>query len=248
LWLDIATHAGLDVRAVADLDALFEPSFRRVVDSRPNVPDALASRLYASPPTSIEALKPLTQSASQAGCTNDRLKGKWLGSLTSDRHPAEVARRDELLEIWRQAGVWLHPDGRIEDVLAVEGHADPPTLRQRAESHPGLDDAARWAAFQLSTAEDEFDLLGVEVERIATALLTELRTQPHQEFYAPVGPGAETDSRLVRVEPVAGKHRLTVVKPEKWAGFWLEVDRATPLEQFVLSPPDGSLPPSGAFE
>lgn len=248
LWLDIATLVGLDVRAIADLDAILDGSFRRVVDQRPGVREALALQLYAENETSHEAIRPLLHAAGNAGAADNRAKAQWIASLHQAEDVAATSRRDTLLAIWADAGVWLHPEGTIEDALRLSSHSDAPTLRRRAEEHTGLDKAALWAAFRLKTDADEFDLLGLEVERIATTLLAELRTTPDRRFTAPIGSNSESDSRLVQIEPLEHTHRLTVAAPEKFAGYWLEVDRDTPLSGYVLHPPSEGAPSEGTAD
>jgi hypothetical protein len=103
-----------------------------------------------------------------------------------------------------------------------------------------IDDVVHWAGYDLDPSGDVFELLCVSVEHIAHTLLEALRLSPNEQFFRPVGSTAESDARIVAVCPVAetGKHRITVVAPTQFAGYWVEFDRETPPSALLLQEPD----------
>lgn len=108
-----------------------------------------------------------------------------------------------------------------------------------AAAQPGaIDDAASWCAYKLDPAGEVRLLLDVAVEEIAHNLMEALRTDPTASFSAPMGPSAESDSRLVDVANVGpGQHRITVKVPKDFAGWWLEFSRDTPASALQLNAP-----------
>ncbi|MFJ3498877.1 ATP-dependent nuclease [Streptomyces sp. NPDC086091] len=236
MWLDVATHAGLNVRTIADLDSLFNDRFRRVMDNRPGMKKDLGRLLFASPPTNHEALKPLTQAAGTEGAKTEKTKSAWLAGLSAGEPGGYFHRRDQILSIWKTAGVYLHPQGRVEDALELSDHADPRTLAERAHQHDGLQAAALWSAFQTNTDGDEFYLLGLEVERIATHILREEKITPEGSAttYSYLAP---EDKKIVDVMKLGSRFRLTVKRPTRWAGYWIEVDRGMALDNYTLQKP-----------
>lgn len=70
LWSELARAAGLDVRAVADLDAALAPEVQRVMDAAPDVVAAYRRELAAEPPTTSKC-HPTT-----AGCHECCFRGK----------------------------------------------------------------------------------------------------------------------------------------------------------------------------
>jgi hypothetical protein len=61
MWFEIARKLGLDVRAVADLDALFTQDLQRSLNDIPEVRDAYTQRLAAQPPTTKMVLASIVQ-------------------------------------------------------------------------------------------------------------------------------------------------------------------------------------------
>jgi hypothetical protein len=117
LWFEIARKLGLDVRAVADLDAVFDASVRRTMDATPEVVDRYRTELGLEPARTAGALTDLQARMSREQINPDpRSKAEWLAALAGDGH---AVRRDQLLVIWRDAGLWLHPQGRLEQVLNI---------------------------------------------------------------------------------------------------------------------------------
>jgi hypothetical protein len=67
------------------------------------------------------------------------------------------------------------------------------------------------------------------------------RDEPGSEYNYPIGGPESSDARLVRVEPIGnGNHRVTVIKPDEFAGYWLEFSRDTATSALMLAKPDGS--------
>ncbi|QKZ19924.1 ATP-binding protein [Streptomyces chartreusis] len=237
LWFEICSNIGLDVRGVADLDSCFAPEVKRVMDSNRQVVDGYLNDLAIDPPTTSNALHQLITAMDSDGVDKDpKSRATWLASRVPSGSGNEI-RKHRLLAIWRKAGLWLHPQGTLEDVLSLETKGAEQARRAAEESGP-IDQVADWCAYRLDLMGDVFTLLGVAVEKIAHSLMEAQRLDPDIEFQAPVGPSAETDARLVRVEPTEpGFHRLTVIAPREFAGYWLEFSRDTPSSGLVLQPP-----------
>jgi hypothetical protein len=235
LWFEIATKLGCDVRAVADLDALFDSSVARAMDTRPGVSERYRSELGLEPATTAEALRPVqARMARDHVGAEPRSKAEWLAELTGDGHEA---LRDNLLGIWRDSGLWLHPQGRLEQVLGITDKGGDKA--RAAAANPGpIDDVASWASYKLDPQGEVALLLGVEVERIAQNVIRELRLDAGAQLTTPPGPSAESDARLVDIQPLGdGKHRLTVKRPVAFQGWWMDFSRDTPASQFTLSEP-----------
>jgi hypothetical protein len=236
LWFEIATKLSLDVRAVADLDALFDAAVRRAMDARPDVTQRYQKELGVEPPTTVEALKSIQERMGNEGVdANPRAKAEWLTDLEGDGH---ANRRNQILQIWRDAGLWLHPQNRLEHVLGLEDKGI--SGARHAASEPGeIDAVAAWAAYHLDPTGDIKILLGAAVERIAHHIVEALRLEPERQFNAPVGPTAAVDDQLVDVTPIGnGGHRLTVKVPDEFAGYWVEFTRDTPPSSLTLGPPN----------
>ncbi|MFC4050006.1 ATP-dependent endonuclease [Actinomadura syzygii] len=243
IWLDMATLVGLDARAVSDLDSIFDPSMQATVDRRSGVQEDLRNSFLADPAKTSEVLQPIRHEAKKRKLeSKPDVRARWLAGLevSCDDDRVYALRRDALLDVWRSAGVWLHKDGRLEDALGLgtEIHnVRAKALIKRVKEHSGLDAVAKWASYQLDVSVSEFETLCVEVERIAQNLLREHRVNPGVWATAPVGPTSETDSKLVQVEAIEGRYKITVLKPLKWVGYWMHVGRETPLNEWVLKPP-----------
>lgn len=237
LWFEVASAAGLDVRAVADLDACLAPEVQRVMDKNPAVVSAYRTELAVEPPKTSNVLRPLLDAMNDASVPSDpKSRAVWLAKSVPSNTGWE-ARRDKLAAIWRSAGLWLHEQGTLEDVLgiSVKGREAAATA---ASSVGDIDPVAAWCAYVLDPLGDVETLLNAAVERIAHSIMEALRVNPHIEFRVPVGGSGDADARLVRVEPTgSGSHKLTVLKPDEFAGFCLEFSRDTPSSQLVLRPP-----------
>src|SRR5262249_37445817 len=152
-------------------------------------------------------------------------RAKWLAQPPAGT--GHEARVKKLISIWRDAGFWLHEQGTLEDVLGINDKTVEKA--QAAAEQPGaIDSAAQWCAYKLDTSGDIADLLGVAGERIAHDIMEAQRDVPGSEYNHPVGGPESSDARLVRVESIGGgKHRLTVIKPDEFAGYSLEFSRDT---------------------
>jgi hypothetical protein len=240
LWFEIARAAGLDVRAVADLDACLAPEVQRVMDSADDVVTRYRQDLAAEPAKTSTVIRPLIDAMNAAGVATDpKSRAKWLASGVPSGS-GWSSRREKLLAAWRDAGLWLHAQGTLEDVLGigVKGRE----AAQVAAATPGeIDAVAFWCAYTLDPLGDVHTLLSAAVERIAHAIMEALRVNPGTSFSEPVGGSAVSDARLVTVQPVSdGVHRLTVKRPDAFAGYWLEFSRETPSNQLILQPPTSS--------
>ncbi len=235
LWFEIATRLGLDARAVADLDALFDPAVQRVVDASSEAQAGIRTALKIEPPTAGNALRPLQERMAREGVDpNPKAKADWLARLSGDGH---AGRRDAVLEVLRDIGLWLHPEGRLEQVLGID---DKGVEQARdAASVPGrIDAVAEWTAYELDPSGEVKLLLDVAVERIAHNIMEALRLDPDTPLNAPVGSAAESDGRLVEVENIGpALHRIVVKRPPAFAGWFLEFTRDTPASKLFLKPP-----------
>jgi AAA domain, putative AbiEii toxin, Type IV TA system len=238
MWFEIAHKLGLDVRAVADLDAIFTPDLQRSLNEIPEVRDAYAQRLAAQPPTTSTVLQPLIrQMDSEAIATNPQARAKWLADLTDADGAGHVARRDHLLEICRDAGIWLHAQGTLEAVLGISDKGGSKARDAAAQPGP-IDDVATWCAFALDLTGDVEKLLNLAVERIAHGIMEAQRLEPNRQFHDSVDSGMGS-SRLVSVTPIGvGRYMITVLLPKRFSGWWLEFDRNTPPKDLVLRMPD----------
>lgn len=241
LWFEIANSAGLDVRAVADLDACLAPEVQRVMDANGGVVLSYRNELAAEPPTTALAIRPLLDAMNIAKVPTDpKSRSVWLAKEVPPASGWE-ARRDKVLASWRQAGLWLHKQGTLEDVLGITTKGRD--LAAAAAAQAGeIDLVAQWCAYELDPLGDVEMLLNAAVERIAHSIMEALRVNPDTEFNAPVGGSAASDARLVEVVPLGqGEHRLIVRKPDEFQGYALTFSRDTPSSQLVLAPPvDGA--------
>jgi hypothetical protein len=237
MWLEIGTKLGLDLKAIADIDACLAPEVQRVMDARSDVATAYREELAAEPARTAEVIRPLINAMTKAGVPNDdKSRARWLAASV----PVEsghAARRDKLLAIWRDAGLWLHPQGTLEDVLSIT-HKGALEARVAASKPGPIDVVSKWCAYELDPTGDVEVLLNISVERVAHSLMEALRLSPGTRFDRPVGSNATSDDRLVRVIPLDdGRHRIVVREPEAFAGYWLEFTRETPSTELVLKPP-----------
>ena len=234
MWFVIAKSLHLDVMAVADLDAVLNSDVQRLIDASAGLQVSYRERLLAEPPQTYIALRPLIEAANKLEVGKDgKSRARWLADLT-DEFGALLTRRDKLIEIWREEGLWLHPQGTLEDVLGIEkGKADPAVA---AETPGAIDAVADWCAYELDPAGDLKLLLGSAVERIASNINQAQGANPGIEFSSPVGPSQVADAKIAQIEPLgSGRYRLTVKTPREFAGQWLEFDRSTPADAMQLS-------------
>jgi predicted ATPase len=238
LWFEIARGLDLDIRAIADLDALLAPEVQRVMDADATVVAKYRSELAVEPPTTSKVIRPLIEAMDKENVAPDaKSRAKWL----AEKVPAATGwavRLEKLLSIWRDAGLWLHPQGTLEAVLGTS--AKGREVAQKAASSPGaIDQVSAWCAFALDSFGDVSVLLGTAAERIAHSIMEALRMDPAAEFHAPVGVSAVTDGRLVTITPLGeGEYRMIIKKPDDFAGYWLDFSRDTPSNSLILQKPD----------
>lgn len=236
LWFSICKSMGIDVRAIADLDAIFSSDVQKTIDRSAELQTRYREELFAEPPVTHIALRPLIEGADRALVPKDeRSRARWIADL-GPALSGLVSRRNRLLEVWRSEGLWLHPQGTLEDVLGIEkGKAEPDI----AASVPGdIDVVSDWCAFELDPRGELEHLLGAAVERIASAINHAQRIDPFATFTRPVGSSSHIDEKLVRIESLTGgRHRLTVKLPTEFAGHWMDFDRDTSSNDMSLNPP-----------
>ncbi|MFC7850792.1 ATP-dependent endonuclease [Arthrobacter sp. NPDC057388] len=244
LWFAIAKSLQVDVRAVADLDAIFTADVQRTIERSPTLQAKYREELFAEPPATHVALRPLIEAANQASVSKDeRSRARWLADLNHGESGL-LSRRNKLLEVWRSEGLWLHPQGTLEDVLKITKGKVQPDI---AAATPGdIDAVSDWCAFELDPRGELRHLLGAAVERIANAINHAQGVDPSANFDRPVGTTAAIDAELVSVGRLpSGKYRLTVKLPAEFEGYWLDFDRNTPSNGMVLAEPDSAAAPRG---
>ncbi|MFD5276101.1 ATP-dependent endonuclease [Pseudarthrobacter sp. NPDC058362] len=236
LWFAISRSLGLDVRAVADLDAIFSSDVQKTIDRSAELQRRYRDELYADPPATHTALRPLIEAADRASVKKDeRSRARWLADL-DPAGSAPMSRRDKILEVWRAEGLWLHPQGTLEDVLGIEkGKAEPDIA---AAVVGEIDAVSDWCAFELDPRGEVEHLLGAAVERIANAINHAQGIDPLASFNRPVGTTSSIDEKLVDIQPLSeGRYRLTVKLPVDFAGYWMDFDRATSSNEMRLRSP-----------
>jgi hypothetical protein len=238
LWFEIATRAGMDVRAVADLDACLTPEIQRVMDSDPVVVTRYRDDLAQEPARTSAVLRPLIQAMDTAGIgANPKERAQWLATGVPEAS-GWLARKDKLLGIWRDAHLWLHPQGTLEAVLGgVEKHKDQIV---KAAGCPGAIDAvAKWCAYDVGPLGEIEVLLGVHAERVAHRAMEALRLNPDADVTAVASPPAENIDPLVELTAEGnGSFLLTVQKPLEFRGHWMRFSRDTPSTELNLREPD----------
>jgi hypothetical protein len=238
-WLEIGLDLGLEVRAVADLDAIFSHGFTRTADKIPSIQASYMEQWQVR--RSPEALRPIYE-AMRGVPNNPASRRDWLRTvLASDEKALQAARirSEKLLDFWREAGIWLHPQGELERALGMTNKGDTATTARRAEHETPFDDAVRWTLFHFNEANGVQALLEAEVERIAQEIQRFTRRNPKRDCDAPVGMFADGDAQLVTVRPLGnGQHVITVKEPIDFRGWRLEFDRSTPPDAMRLEPPE----------
>jgi hypothetical protein len=241
LWLEICRKLRLDVKAVGDLDAVFAGEVQRVMDADETVVEAYKTIFYADPPTTGTVLRSLIQEANKQGIPADpKSRAIWLSGLVGNVH---AEKRDRLLAIWRDAGLWLHPAGTLEDALAMRPQdKGAPQAAAAAQSTGNLDDVARWCAYELDPHGDLEHLLNVVVEQLAHSVMTFERSNPGVPYRMPAGEQGAALSRLAEVESLeGGRSRITLKAPRKFQGYWLEFSRESATSELELHPPVGGI-------
>lgn len=238
LWFEICHRLRLDVKAIADLDALFDSGVQRAVDSLPEVKAAISSECSIEPARTAEALRQLIQHADKQHIASDPAsRAEWLAAADFSELPGFDKRRQVLIDIWKNAGIWLHPQGTLEKVLGIE-QKGPVQAGDAAARVGPIDQVAAWSAYKLDLDGDVEFLLNLEVEQIAHSIMSAQRGSNTVEFSEPVGPRADAQSRLVDVVPIGrGSHRIIVKMPRAFIGYWLEFSRDTPSSHLTLKPP-----------
>lgn len=236
LWFAIAHAIGADVRAVADLDSCLAPEVQRVMDRQPTVIERYRTELLVEPPTTSEVLRALFPAMNkEAVPKTPKERAKWLAA--TPQGSGHEARMQKLIAAWKEAGLWIHETGTLEDVLGIAVKSKEAAQQAASQAGP-IDEVAAWCGYALDTRGDLANLLRASVERIAHAIMEALGVTPGSDFDAPVGGPDSGDARLVRIEPTGvGVHRLTVLKPEEFAGYWLEFSRETPTSGLTLRQP-----------
>ncbi|MFJ3400532.1 ATP-dependent nuclease [Streptomyces microflavus] len=237
LWFEICLKLGLDVKAVADLDSCFAPEVKRTMDSILHVTEGYRDELATDPPTTTNALKPLISAMDAASIQKDpKSRGKWL-ALSVPEGSGNAIRKQKLLEVWRNAGLWLHPQGNLEDVLSITTKGGDQARLAASEAGP-IDEVSNWCAYSLDLMGDVYALLGATVERMAHSLMEVQRLNPGIQLRNTVGSSSTGDARIARVEPVSSDvHRITVMAPREFSGYWVEFSRETPSSELNLRPP-----------
>lgn len=238
LWFEIANKAGIDVRAIGDLDASLAPEVQRVMDRSEAVLARYRKDFALEPPSTHAVVRPLIDAMNNNGVSsNPKDRSRWLATdVPSGTGWAE--RKEKLLDIWRDAGLWLHSKGTLEDVLGGVAK-DRDTIIEAAESPGDIDEVTQWCAYEVDLRGDVELLLGVRVESIAHGIMQAIRLNPTVAVEGPVGSNAEIDSRLVDLRHEgAGEYLLTVKKPSEFAGYWVRFSRDTPSSALGLLPPE----------
>lgn len=239
-WFEVTTKLDLDARAVVDLDALFTPAFKRVLDGNPEVIKEFEIGLKLAGQTTKDALAPFIKLADDAKVAKDeKSRANWLSRDENLKEEIFQERKRWLLELSRKQGIWLHPQGTLEDVLRLKVKSREAAATAAASPGP-IDEVADWVAYQLDPAGEVLNLLSSAVVGVCQAIQQALLLDPAQSFSAPVGLGAEPASRLVEVRPAdqAGFHRVTVKTPEPYSGWFVEFDINTPAPNLVPQDPD----------
>lgn len=238
LWFEICSKIGLDVKAVADLDACFAPEVRRVMDATDKVVEGYKNELAVDPPTTANALKQLVSAMDAEGVPKDpKSRGAWLASSVPT-NSGNFVRKEKLLNIWRSAGLWLHSQGTLEDVLSI-ANKGAEQARMAAQKPGAIDAVSDWCSYSLDLMGDVFILLGAAVEKIAHSVMETQRLNPRIAISNLVGASSKTDSRIVNIDCVSeGRHRLTVHAPKEFSGYWVEFSRDTPSSELNLRPPN----------
>lgn len=231
VWFEFAKNLGLDVRAIADLDALFSGDVGRTLERNPEILRQFSDEFYVD--HAHEVVRPLIQAADLKGIEKkESARARWLATAI-EAGSNDAKRRDRLIAVLRDEGLWLHPQGTLEDVLGNEKGGTP---HAEAAAKPGAIDAvAEWCAYDLDAMGDLAHMLREAVERIANNLTQALGADPNAVLTGPVGSTSVSDAKLVDVAHLGhGRYRITVKAPPEFAGYYAEVDRQTPPADILL--------------
>ncbi|WP_402466026.1 ATP-dependent nuclease [Isoptericola aurantiacus] len=236
-WHGITRRLGLDdVRAIADLDAMFSPDSQTEMDENPAVQQAYVDAFLARDPRTSTMVRPLVDGANMANFSQDpKGRAMWLATAAEG---VDVTLGARLRGIWRDAGVWLHQEGTLEDVLDLnQKDADQARVAAATEGSR-LDEAAIWCAYDLDPSGDLELLLTTAVERIAHGIQAAQGETPSAVFTTPVG-SKQSAAALVDVTPLdePGRYRITVKTPTEFVGYYLDFDRKTPAADMTLKMP-----------
>jgi energy-coupling factor transporter ATP-binding protein EcfA2 len=245
LWFSIATRAGLDFKAVGDLDGLLDRHVQRTLDEFPSITERYRTECFIEPPQTSTVVRPLIEAMRKASVASDpKSRASWLAAELQ-RESGHMSRGKKILGIWKDSGLWLHEQGTLEDVLGVAVKTREAVI-EAAGVPCDLDQVASWVAFSLDPQGEIAKLLAVAVEHIAHGIQEALRMAPDSTFTRPVGSSSATDSLLATVESVGGtsRHRITVLVPQDFAGQWVEFDRDTPPSALNLMPPSSPSVPN----
>jgi len=236
VWFEIARRLGLDAVAVADLDAVFEPSFRRSMDCRSDVRAMYETECLASPPTTAKVLGDIYSAMHSAGVPPEsKARAEWLATLDSEGGGL-FHRKARLLETWRSSGIWLHPQGTLEAVLGLTEKASPASARTAAQSPGPIDAVAEFCRFRTDSSLGLREALTQEVRRIAQNIQRAQSREPELRLSAPYGATAVTDARLVNVAPFGEDgHRLVVKAPDEFRGWFVDFGVSTPVTDINLA-------------
>ncbi|MFC8923042.1 ATP-dependent endonuclease [Cellulosimicrobium sp. NPDC057127] len=234
MWHGVSRRLELDVRAVADLDALFSPEVQTEMDTNPVVVAAYDSELYAVDPRTSSVVRPLVDRANKEGYDkNPKGRAAWLAAA---REGVEAQKGGKVRAIWRDAGLWLHPQGTLEDVLGIDRKDVTQARRAAVEAGP-IDDAALWCAYELDLGGDLELLLLSTLERIAHGIQAAQGEDMNAVITTPIG-SRPSAGALVDVTPLTpGRYRLTVKTPDEFKGHYIEFDRSTAPEGMTLIKP-----------
>jgi DNA polymerase III delta prime subunit len=240
-WLEIVHELGLEAFAVADLDAIFSSKFTRTADKVPSIKASYMDQWQAK--RSSDVLRPLYDAMKGAQIPSDPASRRdWLASVLASNDGAQDTvriRSQKLLEFWRDAGIWIHPEGDLERALGMSDKVDAREYARAAAHQTLFDNVVRWALFHFDQANGVPALLEGEVERIAQEIQRFVRRNPGRECTSPVGMFADADARLVTVEPLGdGRHALIVKEPAEFRGCRLEFDRSTSPDEMRIQPPE----------
>jgi hypothetical protein len=140
MWFEIAYAMGADVRAVADLDACLAPEVQRVMDRQTSVTDRYRADLSAEPATTSEVLRTLFPVMNKAEVSKSpKERAKWLAETPEGT--GYKSRVQKLIAAWKDAGLWLHEAGTLEDVLGISEKGKEVAQRAAASAGP-IDDVA----------------------------------------------------------------------------------------------------------
>lgn len=240
LWFSIGRKAGFDFKAIADLDACLESRVQNIMDATPEVARRYQEELGIEPPKTHLVIQPLIAPMRTAGVgSSPKERAKWL----AEDVPGDTGykfRMNKLLNIWRDAGLWLHSKGTLEDVLGVT-NKNMESVQARAEESTAMNDVAAWAAFVLDSSGDVKVLLRAAVERIAHSIQVAQGLDSERSFTSGDAGLPAGDSQLVHVESLgSGQHRITVKAPDEFTGYWMEFGRDTPPSAMELKAPSGA--------